>query len=68
MLSIQIDNKEIEQTLQSQFKTPEKIKEYLNGLIIEDLEDKRLASMVKESHKKEYISKTDVFKALNIML
>jgi len=65
MLSIQIDNKEIEQTLKSQFKTPEKIKEYLNELIIEDLEDKRFANMVKDSHKKEYVSKTDVLKALD---
>lgn len=62
MLSIQIDNKEIEQILQSQFKTPEKINEYLNELIIEDLEDKRFASMVKESHKKEYVSRTDIYK------
>ena len=65
MLSIQIDNKEIEQTLQSQFKTPEKIKEYLNGLIIDDLEDKRFTSMVKDSHKKDYVSKTDILKALD---
>ena len=65
MLSVQIDNKQIEQTLQSQFKTPEKIKEYLYELIVEDLEDKKFVNMIKDNHKKEYISKTDILKTLD---
>ncbi len=41
MLAIQIDNKELEQTLFSQFHTPQKIKEYLYGLVVEDLKSKK---------------------------
>jgi uncharacterized protein YwgA len=65
MLSVQIDNKEIEQTLKEQFKSPEKIKQYLYELIVEDLEDKRFASIIQENHKKDYASKSEVFDILN---
>ena len=37
MLAIQINNPELEKTLNSQFKTAEEMKNYLSELIIEDL-------------------------------
>jgi len=40
MLALQIDNKELEQTLLSQFKTPERIKKYIYHLIVEDFSSK----------------------------
>jgi len=64
MLSIQIDDKKIEETLTSQFSTPEKIKQYLYELVVEDLEDKRFAGLLEEGHKKDYVSKEDVFDIL----
>ncbi len=65
MLSIQIDNKEIEQTLYSQFQSAEKIKEYLYELVVEDLEDRRFVKLVQEEHKKDYVPKSDIFKVLD---
>jgi len=65
MLSIQIDNKEIEQTLYSQFHSAEKIKEYLYELVVEDLEDRRFAKLVQDEHKKDYVNKSDIFKVLD---
>lgn len=65
MLSLQIDNQELEQSLYSQFNSKEKIKEYLYELIVEDLEDKRFSKIIEESHKKEYVNKSDVFQVLN---
>lgn len=53
MLAIQIDNKELEQTLFSQFHTPQKIKEYLYNLVLEDLERKK---SMKESEAFKIIS------------
>ncbi|NKQ41788.1 MAG: hypothetical protein HF962_09530 [Sulfurovum sp.] len=37
MLAIQINNPDLEKTLNSQFKTVEEMKNYLSELIIEDL-------------------------------
>jgi len=37
MLAIQINNPDLEKTLNSQFKTAEEMKSYLSELIIEDL-------------------------------
>lgn len=65
MISFQIDNKEIEKTLHSQFQSSEKIKEYLYELVIEDLEEKRFAKLIQEEHKKEFVDKTKIFKILN---
>lgn len=65
MISFQLDNKEIEKTLYSQFESSDKIKEYLYELIIEDLEDKRFGKLIQDEHKKEFVKKTDVFKVLN---
>ena len=65
MLAIQIDRADIEETLSSQFKTPEKIKEYIYSLVIDDMEDRNLAKMLEQDHKKDFVSKEDVFKALD---
>lgn len=65
MLALQLDNKELEQALYEQFKTPEKIKEYFYALITEDLENRAFANILEESEKKEYVSKDEVFKALD---
>jgi hypothetical protein len=65
MLALQLDNKELEQALYEQFKTPEKIKEYFYALISEDLENRAFANILEESEKKEYVSKDEIFKALD---
>jgi hypothetical protein len=65
MLALQLDNKELEEALYEQFKTPEKIKEYFYTLITEDLENRAFADILEASEKKEYVSKDEVFKALN---
>jgi len=65
MLALQLDNKELEQALYEQFKTPEKIKEYFYALITEDLENRAFANILEESEKQEYVSKDAVFKALD---
>lgn len=65
MLALQLDNKELEQALYEQFKTPEKIKEYFYALITEDLENRAFANILEESEKKEYVSKDEVFKVLD---
>ncbi|MEA1919641.1 MAG: hypothetical protein U9N52_07370 [Campylobacterota bacterium] len=41
MLAIEIDNKELEQTLFSKFHTPQKIKEYFYRLVVNDLESQK---------------------------
>jgi hypothetical protein len=65
MLALQLDNKELEQALYDQFKTPEKIKEYFYALITEDLENRAFANILEASEKKEYVSKDEAFKALD---
>ena len=65
MLAIQIDNKELEQTLFSQFQTPQKIKEYLYNLVVEDLEDKELSKLIQDGDKKDFTTKSDVFDVLD---
>ncbi|MFA6145531.1 MAG: hypothetical protein WCW84_09970 [Sulfurimonas sp.] len=65
MLALQIDNQELERTLFSQFKTPEKIKEYFYALITEDLENRTFANILQESEKKDYVPKEEIFKALD---
>ena len=61
MISHQIENQEIEQTLLSQFQSPEKIRQYLYELVVENLEDKRLSNLIKENHKKEFVLKKRCF-------
>lgn len=65
MISFQLDNKEIEKTLYSQFESSDKIKDYLYELIIEDLEEKRFGKLIQDEHKKEYVDKSEIFKVLN---
>ena len=65
MLAINIDDKMIEKSLKTEFKSAEEIKEYLYKLILEDLEDKRIFNLMKDSHKKEFVSKKEVFDILD---
>jgi len=65
MITVQIDNKEIEQTLLSQFKSPSEIKEYFYQLVVQDIEDKKFVQILKQDNKKNYVSKEDVFEALD---
>jgi len=65
MITVQIDNEEIEQTLLSKFKSPKEIKEYFYQLVIEDIEDKKFLQILEEDNKKDYASKEDIFKALD---
>lgn len=65
MLTLQIDNKEIEQTLLAKFKSVDEIKRYFYELVSEDLEDKHLAKLLKQDDKKDFVSKDTVFKVLD---
>lgn len=65
MLTLQIDNKEIEQTLLARFKSVDEIKRYFYELVSEDLEDKHLAKLLKQDDKKDFVSKDTVFKVLD---
>ena len=67
MLAFQIDDKEIEESLYSRFKTVENIKQYFHDLLIEDLENKKLVNILDESHKKDFVSKDDVFQTIDII-
>ncbi len=65
MLTLQIDNKEIEQTLLARFKSVDEIKRYFYELVSEDLEDKHLAKLLKQDNKKDFVSKDAVFEVLD---
>ena len=65
MLTLQIDNKEIEQTLLAKFKSVDEIKRYFYELVSEDLEDKHLAKLLKQDDKKDFVSKDTVFEVLD---
>ena len=65
MLTLQIDNKEIEQTLLAKFKSVDEIKRYFYELVLEDLEDKHLAKLLKQDDKKYFVSKDTVFEVLD---
>ncbi len=65
MLTLQIDNKEIEQTLLAKFKSVDEIKRYFYELVSEDLEDKHLAKLLKQDDKKDFVSKDAVFEVLD---
>jgi len=67
MLAFQIDDKEIEESLYSRFKTVENIKQYFHDLLVEDLENKKLVNILDESHKKDFVSKDDVFQTIDII-
>ena len=65
MLTLQTDNKEIEQTLLAKFKSVDEIKRYFYELVSEDLEDKHLAKLLKQDDKKDFVSKDTVFEVLD---
>ena len=65
MLTLQIDNKEIEQTLLAKFKSVDEIKRYFYELVSEDLEDKHLAKFLKQDDKKDFVSRDAVFEVLD---
>jgi hypothetical protein len=65
MLTLQIDNKEIEQTLLARFKSVDEIKRYFYELVSEDLEDRHLAKLLKQDDKKDFVSKGAVFEVLD---
>lgn len=65
MLTLQIDNKEIEQTLLARFKSAEEIKRYFYELVSEDMEDRHLAKLLKQDEKKDFVSRDTVFEVLD---
>lgn len=65
MISIQIEDKQIENLLYKEFKSTENIKEYLYKILIAELEDKKFGKLIKDEHKKDYVSKDDIFKVLD---
>ena len=64
MLSIKLDNN-IENILLEKFNSINKIQDYIQNLIIEDLEDKVFENILKNSNKKEFVSKKDIFELLD---
>jgi hypothetical protein len=64
MLAIQIDNPTIENSLKAQFPNIDDMKQYIYELVLEDFEDKQLLNNLKKEHKKDFVSKDDIFKAL----
>ncbi len=65
MLSLQIDNPALEERLQKEFKTSKELSKYIYNLVVEDLEEKRFLQLTKEQHKKEFVSKKEVFDILD---
>lgn len=65
MLALQIDNPIVEKSLKSEFSTTEEITKYLYDLVIEDLEDKRLLSVIQKDNKKDFVSRDEVFDVLD---
>ncbi len=64
MLSIKLDNN-IENILLEKFNSINKIQDYIQNLVIEDLEDKIFENILKNSNKKEFVSKESVFELLD---
>ena len=65
MIELQIDNPTIEKSLKSKFHTNQEINQYIDSLILEDLEDKSFLSIVKDSHKKNFVSKNEILSVLD---
>ncbi len=65
MLNVKINNKEIEKALLSQFKTQNDISDYFCKLVEQDSEDKAFSAILAKSDKKDFVSKSEVFNALN---
>jgi len=64
MLSIKLDNN-IENILLEKFNSMNKIQDYIQNLIAEDLEDKIFENILKNSNKKEFVSKESIFELLD---
>jgi len=64
MLSIKLDNN-IENILLEKFNSINKIQDYIQNLIVADLEDKVFENILKNSNKKEFVSKESVFELLD---
>ena len=64
MLSIKLDNN-IENILLEKFNSINKIQVYIQNLIVADLEDKVFENILKNSNKKEFVSKESVFELLD---
>ena len=64
MLSIKLDNN-IENILLEKFNSINKIQDYIQNLIVADLEDKVFENILKNSNKKEFVSKEDIFELLD---
>ena len=64
MLSIKLDNN-IEHILLEKFNSINKIQDYIQNLVIEDLKDKIFENILKNSNKKEFVSKESVFELLD---
>ena len=64
MLSIKLDNN-IENILLEKFNSINKIQDYIQNLIVEDLEDKVFENIIKNSNKKEFVSRERVFELLD---
>jgi hypothetical protein len=65
MLALEIDNPNIEEILKKSFKTTDEIKSYIYNLVVEDFEDKKLAKILQQSNKKDFVEKKDIFEALD---
>lgn len=65
MLTLHIDNQEIEQSLLSQFKNMEEIKNYFCALVAEDIEDRRLSELLRQDDKREFVAREEVFTVLD---
>jgi len=61
MLSIKLDNN-IEHILLEKFNSINKIQDYIQNLVIEDLEDKIFENILNNSNKKDFVSKKDIYK------
>ncbi len=68
MLTLEIDNKEIEKNLLSKFKTESEIKKYFFKLLEDDMEDTKFSTILHESNKHDFVSKEDVFQELDKIL
>lgn len=65
MLTIKINDKEIEKVLLSQFKTQNNISDYFCKLVEQDSEDKVFSTLLAKSDQKDCVSKDEVFSVLN---
>lgn len=65
MLSLKINNNQIEQALLAKFKTISAIEDYFCKLVKEDAEDEAFAHILDSSNRGDFVSRDEVFNALN---